>query len=126
MPIQNNLGLTITLGSSVSANVYSIAYSTINFTNVASVYVTFTGSIANNTLTYDTPNVPLYTGMVLSATGVLSKTTLTAPSGNQASGTYPLALTISSIPSLSVTKTYQVVMPDQSLLEIADINAYMQ
>ena len=126
MPIQNNLGLNITLVSYVSANVYSIAYSTINFTNVASVYVTFTGSIANNTLTYDTPNVPLYTGMVLSATGLAGTTTLTAPSGNQAAGTYPLALTISSIPSLSVTKTYQVVMPDQSLLEIADINAYMQ
>ena len=64
--------------------------------------------------------------MVLSATGLVGTTTLTAPSGNQQAGTYPLALTISSIPSLSVTKTYQVVMPDQSLLEIADINAYMQ
>ena len=125
MPIQNNLGLTITLVSYVSANVYSIAYGAISFTSASSVGVNFTGSVANNTLTYNTPNVPLYTGMVLSGSGVAATTTLAAPSGNQLAGTYPLSLSM-SLSTLSVTKTYPVVMPDQSLLEVADINAFMQ
>ena len=95
MPIQNNLNLTITLVSYVSVNVYSIAYGAISFTSASSVGVTVTGSVANNTLTYNTPNVPLYTGMVLSGSGVAATTTLAAPSGNQASGTYPLSLSMS-------------------------------
>ena len=109
-----------------SGNIYSLAFGN-TLTSVSTISPRFSGTLTNGVMSYSAPtNAQLYNGMSLVGGNIPSGTTMSGlTSQSYSAGTGNVSLN-TPITGVSITTTYPVVIPDKSMMEIADINAYFQ